>query len=68
MIFEAPAWLFALLALPLAGFAAAGLARRDQDRLSALVARPLWGRVVRRPGARWSWLRLALLLDSAPPA
>ena len=65
MIFEAPAWLFALLALPLAGFAAAGLARRDQARLAALVARPLWGRVVRQPGARWAWLRLALLLLAA---
>ena len=65
MIFEAPAWLFALLALPLAGFAAAGLTRRDQARLAALVARPLWGRVVRRPGARWSWPRLALLLTGA---
>jgi len=65
MIFEAPAWLFALLALPLAGFAAAGLARRDQARLAAFVARPLWGRVVRRPGARWAWLRLALLLLGA---
>jgi len=65
MIFEAPAWLFALLALPLAGFATAGLARRDQARLAALVARPLWGRVVRRPDARWAWLRLALLLLGA---
>jgi Ca-activated chloride channel family protein len=65
MIFEAPAWLFALLALPLAGFGAAGLARRDQARLAALVARPLWGRVVRRPGARWAWLRLGLLLLGA---
>ena len=65
MIFEAPAWLMALLALPLAGFAAAGLARRDQARLAAFVARPLWGRVVRRPDSRWAWLRLALLLTGA---
>jgi len=65
MIFEAPAWLAALAALPLAGFAFAWLARRDQARLSALVARPLWGRVVRRPGARWAWPRLALLLAGA---
>lgn len=62
MIFEAPAWLFALAALPVAGFAFAWLARRDQARLASLVARPLWGRVVRRPGARWVWPRLALLL------
>ncbi len=65
MIFEAPAWLMALLALPLAGFAAAGLAGRDQARLAAFVARPLWGRVVRRPDSRWAWLRLALLLTGA---
>jgi Ca-activated chloride channel family protein len=65
MIFETPAWLLALVALPLAGFAAAWLARRDQARLAALVARPLWGRVVRRPAARWAWLRLALLLAGA---
>lgn len=65
MIFEAPAWLFALLALPLAGLLAGGLARRDQARLGALVARPLWGRVVRRPGARWAWPRLLLLLVGA---
>jgi len=65
MIFEAPVWLLALLALPLAGFAAAGLARRDQARLAAFVARPLWGRVVRRPAAHWAWLRRALLLLGA---
>jgi len=65
MIFASPAWLFALVGLPLAGFAAAWLGRRDQERLSALVARPLWGRVVRRPGARWHWPRLALLLLGA---
>jgi len=62
VIFEAPAWLFALAALPAAGFAFAWLARRDRARLASLVARPLWGRVVRRPGARWTWPRVALLL------
>ena len=62
MIFERPAWLAALALVPLAGFAAAWLGRRDQSRLAALVARPLWGRVVRRPGARWSVARLGLLL------
>ncbi len=65
MIFASPAWLTSLLALPLAGFAAAWLGRRDLDRLQALVARPLWGRVVRRPGAGWSWARLAFLLLAA---
>jgi Ca-activated chloride channel family protein len=62
VIFEAPGWLFALVALPAAGFAAVWLSRRDQARLAGLVARPLWGRVVRRPGARWGFVRLALLL------
>jgi Ca-activated chloride channel homolog len=65
MIFERPAWLVALALVPLAGLAAAWLGRRDQSRLAALVARPLWGRVVRRPGARWSGLRLGLLLGGA---
>jgi len=62
VIFEAPRWFWALVALPLAGLVAAALARRDQGRLAALVARPLWGRVVRRPAARWGFVRLALLL------
>jgi len=62
MIFANPAWLWALLALPLAGALAAWLARRDQARLATLVARPLWGRVVRREAARWALVRLALLL------
>ncbi len=62
MIFERPLWLLALALVPLAAFAEAWLSRRDQARLAALVARPLWGRVVRRPGARFGSLRLALLL------
>jgi Ca-activated chloride channel family protein len=62
MIFERPLWLVALALVPLAALGAAWLLRRDQARLAALVARPLWGRVVRRPGARWGSLRLALLL------
>ena len=62
MIFEAPAWLFGLALLPLAGIAAAWLGRRDQQRLASFVARPLWGRVVRRPDARLGALRIALLL------
>ena len=65
MIFEAPAWLFGLLALPLAGFLAYALGRRDQQRLASLVARPLWGRVVRRPAARIQALRVGLLLAGA---
>jgi Ca-activated chloride channel family protein len=65
VIFAAPAWLYALLALPLVGWLAAWLTRSDQDRLSRLVARPLWARVVRRPGERWRFARLALLLVGA---
>jgi len=62
VIFASPAWLVALLALPIAVFVEAWLARRDRDRLSRLVSRPLWGRVVRRPAERWRPIRLALLL------
>jgi Ca-activated chloride channel homolog len=65
VIFEAPAWLFGLALLPLAGMAAAWLGRRDQQRLASFVARPLWGRVVRRPDARLGALRTALLLLGA---
>ncbi len=65
MIFASPAWLLALLLLPLAAAARLWLASRDQRRLGRLVARPLWPRVVRLPGERWRWLRLALLLAGA---
>jgi Ca-activated chloride channel homolog len=65
VIFEAPVWLFGLALLPLAGIAAAWLGRRDQQRLASFVARPLWGRVVRRPDARLGALRVALLLLGA---
>ncbi len=65
MIFEAPAWLFALAALPALVAAELWLARRDQERLSRLVSRPLWGRVVRRPGGRWRVARLVLLAVGA---
>jgi Ca-activated chloride channel family protein len=65
VIFAAPGWLFALLALPLAAGVQAWLTRRDRERLAFLVARPLWGRVVRRPGERWHWVRLTLLLVGA---
>jgi len=62
VIFESPQWLFALLALPLVLGAEAWLTGRDRDRLARLVARPLWGRVVRRPDERWRWVRLTLVL------
>jgi Ca-activated chloride channel family protein len=65
LIFASPAWLFALLALPALLAVEVGLTRRDRDRLSSLVSRPLWGRVVRRPDERWRLLRLALLLLGA---
>ena len=65
MIFASPAWLVALLALPLLAGLEVWLARHDRDRLARLVSRPLWGRVVRRPGERWRWLRLALVLLGA---
>jgi Ca-activated chloride channel homolog len=63
--FQAPAWLLALLLLPLAAGLEAWLARRDRDRLARLVARPLWGRVVRQPQAGWRLVRLALALVGA---
>jgi Ca-activated chloride channel family protein len=62
VIFASPAWLLALVGLPVAALLEAWLARRDRERLSRLVSRPLWGRVVRRPGGRWRPFRLALLL------
>ena len=65
MIFASPAWLFALLALPALLALEVWLTGRDRDRLSRLVSRPLWGRVVRRPDERWRLLRLALLLLGA---
>ena len=65
MIFEAPLWLFGLLALPAIAGLEAWLTRRDRSRTARLVARPLWARVVRRPGERWRYLRLGLLLAGA---
>jgi Ca-activated chloride channel family protein len=65
VIFASPAWLLGLVALPLLAGLEVWLARRDRDRLSRLVSRPLWDRVVRRPAERWRFLRLALLLLGA---
>lgn len=65
MIFEAPVWLFGLLALPAIAGVEAWLTRRDRARTALLVARPLWARVVRRPGERWRFVRLGLLLLGA---
>ncbi len=65
MIFEAPAWLLGLLALPAIAGLEAWLTRHDRDRTALLVARPLWVRVVRRPGEGWRFVRLGLLLLGA---
>jgi Ca-activated chloride channel family protein len=65
VIFEAPAWLLGLLALPAIAGLEAWLTRRDRARTALLVARPLWARVVRRPGERWRFVRLGLLLLGA---
>jgi Ca-activated chloride channel family protein len=65
MIFATPTWLVALVALPALLALEVWLTGRDRDRLSRLVSRPLWGRVVRRPDERWRLLRLALLLLGA---
>jgi Ca-activated chloride channel family protein len=65
VIFESPQWLFALLALPLVAGAEIWLTSRDRARLARLVARPLWGRVVRRPREHWRWARLGLYLLGA---
>mgnify|MGYP001309493761 CR=1 FL=1 len=62
MIFEAPLWLFGLLALPLLAALEVWLTRHDRDRTARLVARPLWPRVLRRPAEHWRFIRLALVL------
>jgi Ca-activated chloride channel family protein len=63
--FQTPVWLLALLLLPVAAGLELWLARRDRDRLARLVARPLWGRVVRQSKAGWRQVRLALALIGA---
>jgi Ca-activated chloride channel homolog len=62
MSFASPEWLFGLLALPALAAVEALLSRRDAQRVARFVARPLWGRVVRRPAAAWRYARLVLLL------
>ncbi len=65
MIFAEPAWLFGLAAVALAVLGFAWIARRDREALDRLVARPLWGRVVRRSGERLQWARAILVLLGA---
>ncbi len=62
MTFADPLWLWALLALPLLAAAELWTTGRDRRRMTRLVARPLWDRVVRRPAEHWRFIRLALLL------
>lgn len=62
MTFAAPAWLWALLVVPLVAALEAWASRRDQERTARLVSRALWPRVVRRPRSLWRFLSLALLL------
>jgi Ca-activated chloride channel family protein len=62
MIFAAPSWLWGLLLLPLLMAGEAWATRRDRERVARFVARPLWDRVVRRPGERWRFVGLGLLL------
>jgi Ca-activated chloride channel family protein len=62
MIFAAPLWLWALLALPLLVAGEALATRRDRSNTSRLVSRSLWARVLRRRPEHWRFVRLSLLL------
>src|SRR5262249_13659943 len=62
MILGSPYWLLALLALPAIAAIEAWLTRLDRERMSRLVARPLWARVVQRPAEHWRYVRLVLVL------
>jgi Ca-activated chloride channel homolog len=62
MSFAAPAFLWALLAVPVLVALELWATRRDHERTARLVARPLWARVLWRPAPVWRWVRLALLL------
>ena len=65
MTFANPHWLWTLLLLPAVPLLAAWAARRDEERLSRIVARAMWARVVDRPRARWRHLRVALATIAA---
>ena len=65
MTFATPAWLWALLLLPAIPLLGRWAARRDEERLSRMVARPLWGRVVQRPWPRWRPIRVVLFTIGA---
>lgn len=61
MSFATPAWLWALLALPLPALAETWALRRDRERTARLVARPLWPRVLEQPGRFWRPVRITLI-------
>ena len=65
MVFAQPSWLWALLVVPLLALAEGWAVRRDRARTALLVARPLWPKVVRSPGAGWRYPRLGLLMLAA---
>jgi Ca-activated chloride channel family protein len=65
LMFASPAWLWALLLVPLVPWLEARAAGRDEERISRLVSRALWTRVLVRPWPRWRWVRSALLTAAA---
>jgi Ca-activated chloride channel family protein len=65
MIFASPLWLWVLLLVPVIPWLEGWAARRDQERLSRVVARALWGRVLDGPKSRWRPARVALLTLAA---
>jgi len=65
MVFAQPAWLVALLILPVIAVMEGFLLRRDRERTARFVARPLWERVLGRSRDHWRFVRLTLLLVGA---
>ena len=65
MTFATPLWLWALLLLPALPLLAAWTTRRDEERLSRIVARALWSRVIERPWTQWRRIRVILLTVAA---
>ncbi|MBN2370291.1 MAG: VWA domain-containing protein [Vicinamibacteria bacterium] len=62
MVFLSPAWLWALLALPIMAAIEAWLVSRDRERTARIVSRALWTRIVLITGRRRRFVRLGLLL------
>lgn len=65
MVFAAEHVLWGLALLPLVVLVDWWLTRRDRERAAQVVARSLWGRVVRRDREVWHHVRLALVLVAA---